>query len=573
MNKKIGVMLMFALAGAALVFGVSSPAPAASAAPAPAMIANTGTLSGVVTAPKSFKAAEVFLRGVDKHILYMVYTAEGHYRAVNVLPGNYEVTVVTNGLVAESKKVLIKTGANASADFSMREGQTPPRPQGGWGGPAAGKDPLKLETYEELYPAGPGRAQIQRTCMVCHGLSFLPGHQWDEAHWNGALDMMMNKEAGPSAQIPPGTFTDQDRAEVIAYLTKNFSPDKAKRALKVDAAYPVDEQTLSRAMYIEYYLPLDPVLDAKNTERRAQEPHFDSNGNVWYTDRSIPNRVGVVDPRTAEIKDYVLPDPKADPHGLTVDKGGDVWWTETRGFHLGRLNSKTGEMTRYDMDSTGGSLKGLRGHTPVLDSKQNVWFTIIVGSRLGKWDRQTGKISTWAFPSATAFPYGIVVDKGDQVWMAELRGCKIARFDPETEKFTEYPSPTQPCTIQRLGADSKGTIWYGVGSSGKLGKLDPKTGKIVEYNIPMPYSQPYDVNPDGNDNVWISDAGQGGTLIKFDPRTEKFTYYPSPQVSDMPRVQITREGAIWYCPRASSNAAVGVLYPDVSKMTTLAAYY
>ena len=121
--------------------------------------------------------------------------------------------------------------------------------------------------------------------------------------------------------------------------------------------------------------------------------------------------------------------------------------------------------------------------------------------------------------------------------------------------------------------DSKGIVWFGIYSHGKLGKLDPKTGKVTEYKIPLAFAQPYDAWPDHDDNIWIGDDGQGGTLIKFDPRTEKFTYYPAPQMGDMPKLAITREGAIWYTPRSSANAAAGVLYPDQSKIKTLGAYY
>ena len=116
-------------------------------------------------------------------------------------------------------------------------------------------------------------------------------------------------------------------------------------------------------------------------------------------------------------------------------------------------------------------------------------------------------------------------------------------------------------------------IWYGGFSNGKLGRIDPATGKIVEYDIPMAFSEPYDVWPDREDKIWISDGGQGGALIRFDPKTEKFTYYPTPQITDQPKLAITKDGAVWYTPRSSSKAAAGVLYPDVSKITTLGAYY
>jgi virginiamycin B lyase len=120
--------------------------------------------------------------------------------------------------------------------------------------------------------------------------------------------------------------------------------------------------------------------------------------------------------------------------------------------------------------------------------------------------------------------------------------------------------------------DSAGIVWYGGFNNGKLGRLDPKSGAITEYDIPMPYSEPYDVWPDRHDNIWISDGGQGGALIRFEPKARTFTYYPTPQVTDQPKLAISREGAVWYTPRSSVKAAVGVLYPDVTAITTLAAH-
>jgi sugar lactone lactonase YvrE len=254
--------------------------------------------------------------------------------------------------------------------------------------------------------------------MYCHGKSFFPSKQYHETQWNHFIDQMQDAQSLRGALIPPGTLSQQDRATIVAYLGKQFGPGSPKRGLKADTDFPVDEAALAKAMYVEYYLPLDPKLDAGNTQRRTQEPHFDPDGNVWYTDRSVPNRIGRVDPRTGEIKDWMMPDPKADPHGLTVDRNGHVFWAETARFSLGRLDPKTGSITRYPMDSTGRS-KG-RGHTPVVDSKDNVWFTVIVGDMIGKWDRQTGKSTVWKVPTQGAAPYGIALDKDENVWVRRI---------------------------------------------------------------------------------------------------------------------------------------------------------
>ena len=543
-------------------------AAAADAAP----IAGTASLSGAVQAPRAVPGAQVHLLNVDMKVLFMVWSSGGRYRAVNLFPGRYEVTVRTAGWTVDKQTIALEPGEAKTLDLALREEAGRPVRQGEFGFTSGASTDARLVSYDELYPREPGRELLETQCMYCHGRNFFPSKQYPEVTWNTFIDVMLGQGAAADrgAMIPAGTLSAQDRQTILAYLTRHFGPSSERRGLRMDAEFPVDEAALGKAMYVEYYLPLDKQLDAANKQRRTQQAHFDAAGNVWYTDRSVPNRIGRVNPRTGEVKDWMMPDPKADPHGLAVDRDGHVWWAETVGFHLGRLDPTTGSMLRYPMDSTG-QRQG-RGHSPIVDGKQNVWFTVIGGNMLGKWDRQTGKSTVWKVPTAGAAPYGIALDKDDNVWFAEFRRCKIARFDPRTEKFTEYAAPTQPCTIRRLGVDSTGSVWYGGFNNGKLGRLDPRTGAIKEYDVPMPFSEPYDVWPDRHDDIWISDGGQGGALIRFAPRTETFTYYPTPQITDQPKLAITREGAVWYTPRSSLKAAVGVLYPDVTRVTTLAAY-
>ena len=44
-------------------------------------------------------------------------------------------------------------------------------------------------------------------------------------------------------------------------------------------------------------------------------------------------------------------------------------------------------------------------------------------------------------------------------------------------------------------------------------------------------------------------------------------------MADQPKTEVTRDGAIWYAPRSGAEPGTGVLYPDMSKMKTLGAYY
>ena len=259
-----------------------------------------------------------------------------------------------------------------------------------------------------------------------------------------------------------------------------------------------------------------------------------------------------------------------------------MFWAEFQGQHLGRLDPETGKIDRYPMDPEGvvvderGVVGNIRGHSPHMAENGDVWFTAIRGNKLGKWDHETGGITLWEIPTPHSFPYGIEVDQQGIVWFAELFGCAVASFDPETEEFTEYPSLMKPCAINRLAADSKGTIWYSVISSGRLGRLDPATGEQREYDIlpftPVKASMPYGIVADHDDKIWFGDGGLGGALVRFDPDTEAFTYFPEPRQADNPNLDVTREGAIIFSTRSNNQAALGIFYPDVSKMTGYGAY-
>lgn len=353
-----------------------------------------------------------------------------------------------------------------------------------------------------------------------------------------------------------GTLTGEERRVLSEYLGDQFGPDSPRRALRIDVDLPVDEEALSKAMFIEYLLP---------EGRHAHDPAIDLEGNVWYSDNAIPTRISKLDPRTAEFTQYDLPEPESYPEGLIVDSKGYVIWCEPGGGVLGRMDVQTGQMDRFPHGIPAG-----RAHTPVEDENGDIWFTMIIGNRIGKWDRETEEITVWEIPTPNSFPYGIVTRDG-RVWFAEFFGGKVGMFDAATEQFREYSTLAQPSSIRRVGIDSAGTtVWYGIFNGAKVGKIDVETGAQVEYDLPA-YAGPYDVWPDNDDQVWISDGVLGGELIRLDPKTEKLTYYPLPRRTDVPKLDVSREGAVWYATRSNPEVAVGVLWPDVSKMTGFAA--
>ena len=445
----------------ALLFGVANAAGAQSKSEksagggAPAALAGLGSISGTVKAPKEFKAAKVYVKNVDKNVVYMVFTEGGRYQAVDLFPGNYEVSATKNGFTgSDVQKITIASGGSATADFTLKEGTYRPNQQMRAGLPKG--EPLV--TYDELYPAGHARETIERTCIMCHGPDFLPNKQWDEQHWNDAIDLMQNPNDNAGARLVPGTFATGEREELVAYLVKNFGPESKKRGLAVPDQ-PIDEKALGKAMFIEYHIP--PLAKG---QRGFHDAHLSQNGDIWYVDaRGL--QVGKMDPRTATWTDYPVAGPQYRGHGLTQDGSGDIWMAGHTAFV--RVDSKTGAIKYYPYDPE--AKRPPHGNTPFVDSKQNIWESLSWANEIAKWDRTTGEVSLYKTPTDNSFAYGMVMDKNDKVWLADWWRCKVTKFDPVDSQWIEYAPLSRPCTMRRVFADHNGMIWYALEWPGKSG--------------------------------------------------------------------------------------------------------
>jgi streptogramin lyase len=609
------LMFSLALTIALVIAGFVAGRLAGTPRVAQAAVPGLGNLSGTVQSATAFKAAQVLIRNVDKRMLYMVYTNGGRFRSVALLPGNYEVSARTGVLRSDVQKLVVKAGDNPEIKLSL---MTPVAGSqrtivGALEGENSGDRTVTQEaSYDEIYPPGPGREIAERTCMICHGENFLSTQPATIGTWNLRLDRMQGRnlfdkaaasyaEGLLSFRASALRFSREDRETLVQYLAKNLGPDKPPRAVRVDKEIPLDEAKLGKAEYIEYYLTPDPPgqgihapafskLTGGFTGRRAgQDVRFDQEGNVWLTDRGYPHRLVKLDPRTGEQKSFMLPNGSINGiHEVNIDRSGNIWLPEHGGQtpsavkHLLRFNPKTEkfeEQIPLDPDNVvRNTIKWTQ--SIAFDSKDNIYVGWIMGGALSKYDRATKKVSVFPVPTHNAIVYGVIADRNDNIWMALWDSGNIAKFDTTTNEWTIFTPPTYPGHVRRLNVDAQNNIWFGIWSAGnrpaKLDKLDQTTGRITEYTIPRRNSNPYDVMQDAEGNIWSADVGgTAASLWKFNPRDQTFTLYPKPQKSaDTPKIQVTRDGAVWYSPRGSLDApAFGVLYPDMDKITTLGAYY
>ena len=89
------------------------------------------------------------------------------------------------------------------------------------------------------------------------------------------------------------------------------------------------------------------MLEEYRLKRAQTAPHGlieDRDGNIWFTG-NFAGLIGKLNPRTGEVTEYKLPDPKArDPHSLVFDHDGILWFSVQQANIVGRLDPKTGDI-------------------------------------------------------------------------------------------------------------------------------------------------------------------------------------------------------------------------------------
>ena len=556
-------------------------------------------LSGTVTGSQPGVLPVVYAYNTDKDVAYTVFVVDGKYRVVNLIPGPYDVTIRAavdqlEGFTPQTVKLAVAADAHVTADFALKNVGIVPNYVNGLpyeactaNRPTPGDipcEPYKIEPYDVIFPPGPGRDIMQRTCLGCHHVQLFAFNtprtygggraKKNKAAWAYNVDRKIKRLPGPmmggvalgrATHMNPALLPPKDRDILVDYLAENFGIDAPSRLVALSSEPELDLKALEKAMWVEYIYKEDP--DEFPVWPWPHRVDFDNDGNVWLA----YNNCCIVrfDPRTGESKAY--DHGMGGGYGIAVDHtDGTVWYSPAN-----RLDPETGLVDRW-VGAGGGSL--------AFDSKANLWMA---GRGISKWDRQTNSIMRWEVPVVRSNPYGMIVDHTDKVWIADFFTSGLTRFDPETETFKHFNIlEEEPTSIRRLGVDSKNMIWTatygnpnrfvnGRNIGGSLFRLNPETGEVMERNLGIANSNPYNAEADPDDNIW---ANPDNYLVKYDQKSDTFTRYPAPTRTDFVRTRITRDGAVWTVYRNAGHytgygGVAAVLYPDKDKIKTLAAYH
>jgi virginiamycin B lyase len=353
-----------------------------------------------------------------------------------------------------------------------------------WAGIASAQHPLS---------EGPGRSLVETRCTGCHELSHVTRSAYSRAEWLDNVHKMRNVGAN---------LSDAEMETLVDYLARSF-PERPR-------PQPVLVPGEAKITIREWIVPKPGV--------RPHDPLLTPDGMLWYTGQ-FANLLGRLDPRTGSFKEFPLKSPNSGPHGLVADREGNIWYTGNMAAHVGKLDPRTGTVIEYAMpDKTAKD-----PHTPIFDAKGRLWFTVQGGNQIGRLDPRTGEVKLVKSPTEKSRPYGIVVNSRDVPFMVEFGTNKVASIDPETMVIREWTLPSADARPRRLAVTPDDAIWYTDYARGMLGRLDPSTGTVREWPSPSgAKSQPYGILADG-DIVWYSEsATKPNTLVRFDPKTEKF---------------------------------------------------
>lgn len=270
----------------------------------------------------------------------------------------------------------------------------------------------------------------------------------------------------------------------------------------------------------------DPELqewEVPYAESRPRDPMVGPDGRVWFVGQRS-DYVSALDPESGTFERLDLED-GAGPHNLVVADDGTIYYAGNRAAHIGKMDPETGEIEKLMMpDERAGD-----PHTLTFDSQGDIWFTVQGGNFIGKLSTGTDEIRLvesmqveGSRRGGSSRPYGIVMDSRDRPWIALFNTNHIGTVNPETFELETFELPDNALP-RRIGVTSDDIVWYGDWTRGTLGRLDPATGEVREFPLPSgEQARPYAMAVDDSDRIWLVETGvEPNQFVGFDPMTEE----------------------------------------------------
>lgn len=202
------------------------------------------------------------------------------------------------------------------------------------------------------------------------------------------------------------------------------------------------------------------------------------------------------------------------PQSSNVD--GKVW-TQNNGFAgVHRLDLATGKIETWE------PFKGVPGphniYDVIPDSKNNVFFTDFRQRHIGRIDARTGEIKLYEIPTPNSAPRRGTMDAQDRLWFGEYRGDRIGMLDTKTGQFREWPVAPRWSSPYDVITDKNEEAWTGSMVSDRVTRLNTKTGESINYLLPRSTNirRVYVDNSTTPVTFWAG-SNHGASIVKVEP--------------------------------------------------------
>jgi virginiamycin B lyase len=202
------------------------------------------------------------------------------------------------------------------------------------------------------------------------------------------------------------------------------------------------------------------------------------------------------------------------PQSSNVD--GKVW-TQNNGFAgVHRLDIATGKIETWE------PFKGVPGphniYDVIPDSKNNVFFTDFRQRHIGRIDAKTGEIKLYEIPTPASAPRRGTMDAQDRLWFGEYRGDRIGMLDTKTGQFREWPVAPRWSSPYDVITDKNEEAWTGSMVSDQVTRLNTRTGESIDYLLPRTTNirRVYVDNSTTPVTFWAG-SNHGASIVKVEP--------------------------------------------------------
>jgi virginiamycin B lyase len=269
------------------------------------------------------------------------------------------------------------------------------------------------------------------------------------------------------------------------------------------------------------------------------DPAIAPDGTIWYTDQ-WNSCIGRIDPERLTVTEFPTGISGANPHGITADETGNIWYAATVAGKIGRYNPDTDEYRSYTMPDEVDDVHSLTSVNGM------IWFTAPRSNVFGNLNPATGEVTVFESPGPGSRPYGINASHDGKIWVAFSGTNRIASVDPADGTVNEWELPDTGSRPLMITSGRNGTVWYTDYEKSKIGSLDTSTGEFRIFNTARDNAFPRSLTVGPDERIWYYEEATN-LIVGLDPGTGEYTVLETGSPDTVIRKMVTdiKRGKIW----------------------------